>query len=300
MSPAKRAFYRFHASLMEPWDGPASIAFTDGTVIGAVLDRNGLRPSRYWVTADGLVIMASEVGVLDDRRRRGREEGPARAGPHVPRRHRRRAGSSTTRRSRRTSPPREPYERVARRRARPPRRPAAARRAHAGARVAGAAAAAVRLDRGGGAHPRRADGPHRRRGDRLDGHRHADRGAVEPAAACCSTTSRSCSRRSRTRRSTRSARSWSRASASTIGPEANLLDPGPESCRQIVLPFPVIDNEDLAKLRYIDEEGGVEGYKPVTIDALYPVRGGRRRAARRDRADPPRRSATRSPAAPTS
>ena len=65
MSPAKRAFYRFHASLMEPWDGPASIAFTDGTVMGAVLDRNGLRPSRYWVTDDGLVIMASEAGVLD-------------------------------------------------------------------------------------------------------------------------------------------------------------------------------------------------------------------------------------------
>src|SRR6201985_2217162 len=49
---------------MEPWDGPASIAFTDGRVIGAVLDRNGLRPSRYWVTADDLVIMASEVGVI--------------------------------------------------------------------------------------------------------------------------------------------------------------------------------------------------------------------------------------------
>jgi glutamate synthase (NADPH) large chain len=65
MSPTRRAFYEFHASLMEPWDGPASIAFTDGTVIGAVLDRNGLRPSRYYVTTDGLVIMASEVGVLD-------------------------------------------------------------------------------------------------------------------------------------------------------------------------------------------------------------------------------------------
>ncbi len=65
MSPERRAFYEFHASLMEPWDGPASIAFTDGTTIGAVLDRNGLRPSRYSVTTDGLVIMASEVGVLD-------------------------------------------------------------------------------------------------------------------------------------------------------------------------------------------------------------------------------------------
>ncbi|MBM4262699.1 MAG: glutamate synthase large subunit [Deltaproteobacteria bacterium] len=65
MDPAKRAFYEYHSSLMEPWDGPASIAFTDGTVVGAVLDRNGLRPSRYYVTKDDLVIMASEVGVLD-------------------------------------------------------------------------------------------------------------------------------------------------------------------------------------------------------------------------------------------
>src|SRR6185369_10728555 len=65
MDPGRRAFYRYHASLMEPWDGPASIAFTDGTVIGAVLDRNGLRPSRYWVTDDDLVVMASEVGVID-------------------------------------------------------------------------------------------------------------------------------------------------------------------------------------------------------------------------------------------
>ncbi len=61
----KRDFYEYHASLMEPWDGPAAIAFTDGTLIGAVLDRNGLRPSRYWVTADGMVVMASEVGVVD-------------------------------------------------------------------------------------------------------------------------------------------------------------------------------------------------------------------------------------------
>jgi glutamate synthase domain-containing protein 2/glutamate synthase domain-containing protein 1/glutamate synthase domain-containing protein 3 len=65
MSDAKRAFYEYHACLMEPWDGPASIAFTDGHRIGAVLDRNGLRPSRYYVTKDDMVIMASEVGVLD-------------------------------------------------------------------------------------------------------------------------------------------------------------------------------------------------------------------------------------------
>jgi glutamate synthase (ferredoxin) len=65
MDEDRKAFYEYHGCLMEPWDGPASIAFTDGTVIGAVLDRNGLRPSRYYVTKDDLVVMASEVGVLD-------------------------------------------------------------------------------------------------------------------------------------------------------------------------------------------------------------------------------------------
>lgn len=65
MDPARRAFYAFHATIMEPWDGPANISFTDGTVIGAVLDRNGLRPGRYWVTDDGLVVLGSEAGVLD-------------------------------------------------------------------------------------------------------------------------------------------------------------------------------------------------------------------------------------------
>ncbi len=65
MDPARRAFYAYHAALMEPWDGPASVVFSDGTVVGAVLDRNGLRPSRIWVTDDGLVVMASEAGVLD-------------------------------------------------------------------------------------------------------------------------------------------------------------------------------------------------------------------------------------------
>ncbi|MEM7323054.1 MAG: glutamate synthase large subunit [Actinomycetota bacterium] len=61
----QREFYRFFGATMEPWDGPASVTFTDGEIVGAVLDRNGLRPSRYWVTEDGLVVMASEVGVID-------------------------------------------------------------------------------------------------------------------------------------------------------------------------------------------------------------------------------------------
>ncbi|QCU78144.1 glutamate synthase large subunit [Citricoccus sp. SGAir0253] len=64
MDPERRAFYQYHSMLMEPWDGPAAVSFTDGRQVGAVLDRNGLRPARYWVTDDGLVVLASEVGVL--------------------------------------------------------------------------------------------------------------------------------------------------------------------------------------------------------------------------------------------
>ena len=80
MTPDKRAFYEYHSCLMEPWDGPASIAFTDGTCIGAVLDRNGLRPSRYYVTDDGRCIMASEVGVLPVAPERVVEKGRLRPG----------------------------------------------------------------------------------------------------------------------------------------------------------------------------------------------------------------------------
>ena len=65
MAPETKAFYQYHALLSEPWDGPAALAFTDGTIVGACLDRNGLRPARYWVTREGIVIMASEVGVVD-------------------------------------------------------------------------------------------------------------------------------------------------------------------------------------------------------------------------------------------
>ena len=84
MSEDKRAFYEYHSCLMEPWDGPASIVFTDGKYIGAVLDRNGLRPVRYYLTHDDRVIMASEVGVLHDRSGERQGQGPPAAGPDVP------------------------------------------------------------------------------------------------------------------------------------------------------------------------------------------------------------------------
>src|SRR5690606_14942307 len=65
MDPDRKAFYEYHATMMEPWDGPAAVVFTDGTVIGATLDRNGLRPARYVVTNDDLVILTSEAGTLN-------------------------------------------------------------------------------------------------------------------------------------------------------------------------------------------------------------------------------------------
>ena len=123
MTPERKAFYRFHSCLMEPWDGPASVVFTDGTVVGAVLDRNGLRPSRYWVCDDGLVVMASEVGTLDIDQSTVVQQGPPAARARCSSSTRRRAASSTTTRSR-PSWPRAPVPAVARRQPGAPRRPA--------------------------------------------------------------------------------------------------------------------------------------------------------------------------------
>ena len=181
MDAKRKAFYRYHAALMEPWDGPASIAFTDGTVIGAVLDRNGLRPSRVL----GHRRRPRDHGVGGRRARRAaredRAQGSARAGPDLPRRHH--AGSHHPRRrdqGRAGRPAAVPG--VARRRARAPRRPAAAVPARAAAQLGRAAAAHVRLHAGGPAPHHRPDGAQRRRVARLDGHRHAGGGDLRAAA----------------------------------------------------------------------------------------------------------------------
>ena len=86
MDEDRRAFYEYHAALMEPWDGPAAMAFTDGRQIGATLDRNGLRPARYVVTDDDYIVMASEVGVLDIPGAEDRQEVAAAAGQDAARR----------------------------------------------------------------------------------------------------------------------------------------------------------------------------------------------------------------------
>ena len=281
----KRAFYQFHASLMEPWDGPASIAFTDGTVIGAVLDRNGLRPSRYWVTDDGLVVMASEVGVLDIDPAHGRAEGPPPAGPHVPGRHRARAASSATTRSRRRWPPQQPYGEWLHAGLVHLDDLPAARLPHAAARVGGQAPAGVRLHDRGAQDPHRADGPHRRRADRLDGHRHARRRAVRPAAAAVRLLPAAVrpGHQPAARRHPRGAGHVDRQARSA--PRATCSTRRRRRAARSCCPSPILTNDELAKLLYINDDGDMPGFKPFAIDGLYPVaEGGEglRRALERD------------------
>ena len=208
MDDDRRAFYQYHSCLMEPWDGPASIAFTDGKQIGAVLDRNGLRPSRYYVTKDGLVIMASEAGVLDIPPENILHQGPARS---------RAACSWSTPRQGRIVEDEEikqkiaaerPYRAVARR---APGRiwrtcPAAPEVPAPDHHDPAAAPDRLRLHQRGRAHHPRADGPRRRRGDRLDGQRRRPGRALATSRGCSTIISSSSSPRSPIRRSTASAR----------------------------------------------------------------------------------------------
>ena len=260
-TPAKRAFYRFHSSLMEPWDGPASIAFTDGTVIGAVLDRNGLRPSRYWVTDDDLVIMASEVGVLDIDPAQGRQEGPAAARAGCSSSTPRRAASSTTTRSRPTLAAEHPYAEWLERGPRRARRPARPRARRLQPPQRAAAPAGVRLHARGAEAHRRADGA-RRAPSR------SARWAPTRRSPCCRDRPRLLFDyfqqlfaqvtnppldAIREELVTRSAR--------RSGPrEPARARPG--SCRQLALPFPIIDNDELAKLIHINDDGDVPRLSP--------------------------------------
>ncbi|GGJ77233.1 glutamate synthase [Pilimelia anulata] len=272
MDPAKRAFYRFHASLMEPWDGPASVAFTDGTVIGAVLDRNGLRPGRWCYTRDGLVVLGSEAGVVDL----------------------------------------DPATVVARGRLQPGRMflvdTAAGTIVHDEQVKAGLAAAHPYDEwlREGLVEladlPPRAHVIHTHdsvlRRQQVFGYTEEElklliapmaRSGAEPLGSMGTDTPISpLSTRPRllfdyfhqlfaqvTNPPLDAIREELVTSlALTIGPEGNLLAPGPESCRQIVLPFPVIDNDELAKLLSINEDGGQPRYKAVRVSGLYPLRDG--------------------------
>jgi glutamate synthase (NADPH) large chain len=272
MDPARREFYRFHASLMEPWDGPALIAFTDGTVIGAVLDRNGLRPGRYWVTDDGLVVLASEVGVLD-----------------------------------------VPADRVVRKgRLRPGRiflADTAAGRIIEDEEVKGALSAEhpyAEWLHAGMVHLRNLPERTRELPDsrvllvqqQLFGYTEEElrvllapmaRTGTEPLGSMGTDTPLAVlSDRPRllydyftqlfaqvTNPPLDAIREeLVTALGTATGPEHNLLDPGPASCRQIVLPYPVISDTDLAKIVHINDDGDLPGFAAYVVDGRYEVAGG--------------------------
>ncbi len=269
MDAARRAFYQFHAAVMEPWDGPASIAFTDGTLIGAVLDRNGLRPSRYWVTDDGLVVMASEVGVLDI----------------------------------------EPARVVARGRLQPGRMflvDTSQGRIVADEEIKSALAAEhpyaewlarkqIHFDELSPRFPLTPQHASRLAHQRLFGYTAEDLKVLlapmaetgyEPIGSMGTDTPIAVlSERPRvlydyfqqlfaqvTNPPLDAIREELVTSlASTIGPERNLLAPEPDSCNQIVMPRPVLTNEELAKLLYINEDGTRPGWHAFAIDGLFPA-----------------------------
>ena len=264
MDADRKAFYEYHSSLMEPWDGPASIAFTDGTVIGAVLDRNGLRPSRYYVTTDGLVIMASEVGVLDV------------APERVLLKERLHPGKIflvDTAQGRIIDD-----EEI--------KRALAAERPYA----AWLQTQLIDIEDLPDA-PYLPEPDHETvlRRQQSFGYTHEDlrilllpmaQNGDEPVGSMGTDTSLAVlSNRPRllydyfkqlfaqvTNPPLDAIREELVTSMeSTIGPEGNLLDPRPESCRQIKIKYPVISNEELAKLRHIEREG----FRTVTLPMLF-------------------------------
>ncbi|MBI1733856.1 MAG: glutamate synthase large subunit [Candidatus Rokubacteria bacterium] len=268
MSPERRAFYDYHSSLMEPWDGPASIAFTDGTVIGAVLDRNGLRPSRYYVTTDDLVVMASEVGVLDIAPENVEVKGRLRPG---------RIFLVDTAKGRIVADDEIKAELAA-------QHPYAEWLARHSVRLADLPARPV------------AESDHDTVLQRqiAFGYTHEDLRIVlapmakqgeEPIGSMGTDTSLAVlSDRPRVlydyfkqlfAQVTNPPLDQIReelvtAMESTIGPERNLLKPEPESCRQIAIPDPVLSNEEVAKLRNVE----VPGFKAITLPMVYPVAEG--------------------------
>ncbi|MBW3657951.1 MAG: glutamate synthase large subunit [Actinobacteria bacterium] len=272
MPQSKRDFYEFHSCQMEAWDGPAAIAFTDGTVIGAVLDRNGLRPSRYWVTEDGLVVMASEVGVLDIDPATVVQKGRLQPGRMflVDTEQGRIVDDEEIKRDLAEAAPYGEWlrdgllhlEDLPRRELLTPQHSSVVRRQ----RTFGYTAEELRIILA----------PMARTGAEPIG----SMGTDTPLAVL--------SDRSRllfdyfaqlfaqvTNPPLDAIREELVTSlSSSIGPEHNLLDPGPASCRQIVLPRPILSNEELAKLLYVNEDGEQPGFEPFAIDGLYPVAEG--------------------------
>ncbi|MDI1289927.1 MAG: glutamate synthase large subunit, partial [bacterium] len=272
MDPARRAFYEFHATLMEPWDGPANICFSDGTQIGAVLDRNGLRPGRFWVTDDGLVVLASEAGVLDldpaSIVRKGRlqpglmflvdtaagriiedDEVKAELAAQAPYAEWLHAGlihlDSLPEREHIVHTPQS----VARRQ-----------------QTFGYTEEELRII----LEPMARSG-----GEAL-----GSMGTDTPIAVLSSRPRMLFDYFSQlfaqvTNPPLDAIREEIVTSLSSqIGPEGNVLEATPAHCRQVVLPFPVIDNDELAKVLHVNHDGDQPGFAGARLSGLYPVAGG--------------------------
>ena len=270
MDHDRRAFYRYHASLMEPWDGPAAISFTDGTVVGAVLDRNGLRPSRYWVTDDGLVVLASEVGVLDIAPERVVRKGRLQPG---------RMFLVDTSIGRLVEDEEIKAELAA-------EHPYDEWLATDQVRLDELPARTMLTPQHGRVVTQQLMFGYTNEELRIIVAPMAKTGA-EPIGSMGSDTSIAVlSDRSRllydyftqlfaqvTNPPLDAIREELVTSlAATIGPEANLLEARCGSCRQILLPLPVIDRDDLAKLMYVNEHGETPGFKAFAVDGLFDVR----------------------------
>ncbi|MER5203094.1 glutamate synthase large subunit [Streptomyces sp. NPDC002825] len=272
MDPARRAFYQYHSTMMEPWDGPACVTFTDGVQVGAVLDRNGLRPGRYWVTDEGLVVLSSEVGVLDIDPakvvRKGRlqpgkmflvdtaehriveddeikaalaaehpyeewlETGEIELSDLPEREHIVHTHASVTRRQQTFGYTEEELRVIL------------APMARSGAEPIGSMGtdspiAAL------SARPRLL----------FDYFTQLFAQVTNPPLDAI---------REELVTSLRS----------SLGPQGNLLEPTAVSCRSVTLPFPVIDNDELAKLIHINADGDMPGMKAATLSGLYRVSGG--------------------------
>ncbi|WP_326955020.1 glutamate synthase large subunit [Amycolatopsis sp. NBC_01286] len=272
MKPARRAFYQFHASLMEPWDGPACVTFTDGTLVGAVLDRNGLRPARWWRTADDRVVLASEAGVLDvapkdvvakGRLKPGRmflvdtaagrivddEEVKSELGKDLPyegwlhagllklaelpdRDHVVQSHDSVLRRQLSFGYTEEELKILL--------APMAEKGAEPIGSMGSDTPVAVLSQRSRLLYDYFKQNFAQVTNPPLD--------AIREELVTCM--------------------------ARIMGPERNLLAPGPASCRHLKLPYPVIDNDELAKLIHINDDGDLPGFACSVLSGLYEVDGG--------------------------
>jgi glutamate synthase (NADPH/NADH) large chain len=271
MDPDRRAFYRFHASVMEPWDGPASVTFTDGTVIGAVLDRNGLRPSRYWVTDDDIVIMASEVGVLEVDPAKVVSKGRLQPGRMflIDTLQGRIIDDEEIKRSLAAEHPYQEWLEGMLQLDDLPERPHVTFSHHSVLRR-----------------------------QQMFGYTHEElkiivapmaKSGAEPIGSMGTDTPIAVlSERPRLlfdyfqqlfAQVTNPPLDAIReevvtAVASSVGPEANLLAPGPESCRQLVLPFPILDNDELQRIIHANDDGQFPGLATHVVKGLYRVAGG--------------------------